>query len=298
MRGRAEWDPRTAPGRPRDWSTPGAPKWLFSRPVRGRTVEDMSLTDKAVRLRALHLGGPLLVLPNAWDAASARVLAGAGFPALATASYAVSDSLGYEDGEGAPPEEMFAAAARITRSVDVPVTVDAESGYGLAPVELAECLREAGAAGCNLEDTLHGEAAGGGHALAGLKVQADRVGALRDADRDLVINARTDVFDADALPGASAEEVLEEAVARCRAYLDAGADSVFPIAVTEEAVIAALVERIPGPVSVLYRPGMPTPARLAELGVARVSFGPGLHRATMALLGELAGRIHDGSAPY
>ncbi|MDN3360002.1 isocitrate lyase/phosphoenolpyruvate mutase family protein [Actinomadura sp. DC4] len=258
----------------------------------------MSLTDKAARLRALHLGGRLLVLPNAWDAASARVLAGAGFSALATASYAVSDSLGYEDGEGAPPEEMFAAAARITRSVDVPVTVDAESGYGLAPAELAECLREAGAVGCNLEDTLHGEAAGGGHALADPKVQAGRVGALREADPDLVINARTDVFDEGALPGTSPEEILEEAVTRCRLYLEAGADCVFPIAVTEEPVIGALVERIPGPVSILYRPGMPPPSRLAELGVARVTFGPGLHRATMALLGELAGRLHDGAAPY
>jgi 2-methylisocitrate lyase-like PEP mutase family enzyme len=214
----------------------------------------MSLTDKAARLRELHRDATLLVLPNVWDAASARVLAGAGFAALATASYAVSDSLGYEDGEGAPPEEMFAAAARITRSVDVPVTVDAESGYGLAPAELAECLREAGAVGCNLEDTLHGEAAGGGHALADLKIQADRVGALREADPDLVINARTDVFDEG---GAPAEELLETAVARCRAYLAAGADCVFPIAVTEEATIRALVERIPGPVSILYRPGMP-----------------------------------------
>jgi 2-methylisocitrate lyase-like PEP mutase family enzyme len=258
----------------------------------------MSLTDKAARLRDLHLGAPLLVLPNAWDAASARVLAGAGFAALATASYAVSDSLGYEDGEGAPPEEMFAAAARITRSVDVPVTVDAEAGYGLAPDELAECLREAGAVGCNLEDTLHGEAAGGGRTLADLKVQADRVGALREADPDLVINARTDVLDGDALPGASPGEALEEVVARCRAYLEAGADCVFPIAVTEETVIATLVERIPGPVSILYRPGMPAPSRLGELGVARVTFGPGLHRATMALLGELAGRLRDGSAPY
>jgi 2-methylisocitrate lyase-like PEP mutase family enzyme len=182
--------------------------------------------------------------------------------------------------------------------VDVPVTVDAEAGYGLAPDELAECLREAGAVGCNLEDTLHGEAAGGGRALADLKVQADRVGALREADPDLVINARTDVLDEEALPGASPGEALEEVVARCRAYLEAGADCVFPIAVTEETVIATLVERIPGPVSIPYRPGMPAPSRLGELGVARVTFGPGLHRATMALLGELAGRLRDGSAPY
>ncbi|HEY0537127.1 MAG TPA: isocitrate lyase/phosphoenolpyruvate mutase family protein [Actinoallomurus sp.] len=258
----------------------------------------MNLTDKAARLRELHHGEGLLVLPNAWDAASARVLAGSGFPALATASYAVSAVLGHEDGEGAPAEAMFAAAARIAHSVEVPVSVDAESGYGLAPAELAECLREAGAAGCNLEDTVHGGAAGGGDTLADARAQAERVGALRDADPDLVINARTDVFKEGALPGASAEEILDEAVARARAYLEAGADCVFPIMVVDEATIGALAKRIPGPVSVLYRPGMPSLTRLAELGVARVTFGPGLHRATLALLGDLATQIRSGEAPY
>lgn len=255
----------------------------------------MSRIDKAARLRELHLTGRLLVLPNAWDAASARVLADAGFPALATASYAVSHSLGHEDGEGAPPEEMFAAAARITRSVDVPVTVDAESGYGLTPAELAECLREAGAVGCNLEDTLHGEAAGGGHALAGLTAQAERVRALRDADPHLVINARTDVLDG---PGTPGEEAVEEAVARGRAYLEAGADCVFAIGATDETTIRTLTDRIPGPLAVLYRPGMPSLAKLAELGVARVTFGPGLFRAAMATLGDLAARLRAGAEPY
>jgi 2-methylisocitrate lyase-like PEP mutase family enzyme len=258
----------------------------------------MTLSDKAARLRALHRDEGLLVLPNVWDAASARVIADAGFPALATASHAVADSLGYEDGEGAPPEEMFAAAARITRSVDVPVTVDAEAGYGLTPVELAECLREAGAVGCNLEDSLHGEAARGVHVIADLKTQAERVAQLREADPDLVINARTDVFLAGALPGASDEQILEEAVARGRAYLEAGADCVFPILAADERSIGTLVERIPGPVSVIYRPGMPSLARLAELGVARVTFGPGLHRVTLAVLGDLARKLHGGAEPY
>jgi 2-methylisocitrate lyase-like PEP mutase family enzyme len=222
----------------------------------------MSLIDKAARLRELHLDGSLFVLPNAWDAASARAL------------------------------------ARITRSVDVPVTVDAESGYGLAPAELAECLREAGAAGCNLEDTFHGEAAGGGHSLADLKVQADRVCALRDADPHLVINARTDVLNAGPPSGAPADDILEDAVARGRAYLEAGADCVFPIGATDEATIRTLVDRIPGPVSILYRPGMPSLARLGELGVARVTFGPGLYRVAMAAVGDLAVRLRAGLAPY
>jgi 2-methylisocitrate lyase-like PEP mutase family enzyme len=259
----------------------------------------MNLTGKAVRLRELHREDGLLILPNAWDAASARVLAGAGFPALATASHAVAAVLGHDDGERAPAEEMFAAAARVARSVEVPVSVDAEAGYGLTPAELAACLREAGAVGCNLEDTVHGGTADGGtRALADARTQAERVGALRDADPRLFINARTDVFTEGALPGASTEEILDEAVARARAYLEAGADCVFPIMVADEAMIAALVERIPGPVSVLYRPGMPSLTRLAELGVARVTFGPGLHRATMALLADLATKLHAGAAPY
>jgi 2-methylisocitrate lyase-like PEP mutase family enzyme len=251
----------------------------------------MTLSDKSARLRAMHSGGSLLVLPNAWDAASARVFADAGFPAIATGSYAVADSLGYEDGEAAPPEEMFAAAERIIRSVDVPVSVDAEAGYGLTPVELAECLREAGAAGCNLEDSLHGEASG----IAGLDEQVERIGALRDADRDLVINARIDLFEHGGRPE---DELLDEAVTRGRAYLDAGADSVFPILASGEEVIRTLAARIPGPVNILYGPDTPSLARLAELGVARVTFGPGLHRATLALLGDLAKRIQSGADPY
>jgi 2-methylisocitrate lyase-like PEP mutase family enzyme len=251
----------------------------------------MSLSDKAARLRALHTSGSLLVLPNVWDAASARVFADAGFPAIATASYAVSGVLGYEDGEAAPAEEMFAAAARIARSVDVPVTVDAEAGYGLEPGDLAERLREAGAAGCNLEDSLHGGRTG----LAGLTTQAERIAALRAADPDLVINARVDVFHDDTSANAAK---LDETVARARAYLDAGADCIYPIMVAEEDVIRTLVERIPGPVNILYRADTPSLARLAELGVARVSFGPNLHRATLALLTDLAEKIHAGDDPY
>jgi len=262
----------------------------------------MDLPDKTALLRALHRDERPLILPNAWDAASARVLAGAGFGAIATGSHAVAESLGYDDGEAAPPEEMFAAAGRIARSVSVPVSIDTESGYGLVPEELAGLLRDAGAAGCNLEDTVHRRRdpsdGAAGRSLADVKAQAERLGALRDADGDLVINARTDVFENRAMPGASDEERLEEAVARAHAYLDAGADSIFPIMVSDEALITALVERIPGPVNVLYRPGSPSLARLGELGVARVTFGPGLHRATLTLLAGLADKIRAGTNPY
>jgi 2-methylisocitrate lyase-like PEP mutase family enzyme len=252
----------------------------------------MELSEKRARLRAMHDQDRPLILPNVWDAASARTLAGAGFAALASASHAVADSLGYEDGEKAPAGEMFAAAGRITRSVDVPVSIDAEAGYGLAPDELADRLREAGAAGCNIEDTTHAN----GMALADPESQAGRIAALRDADRELVINARVDVFVEGRWPAADGR--LEEAVTRARAYLDAGADCVYPIGVTDESLLGELVARIPGPVNVLYRPGTPSLARLGELGVARVTFGPGLHRATLSLLGGLAAKIRDGGDPY
>jgi 2-methylisocitrate lyase-like PEP mutase family enzyme len=258
----------------------------------------MNLSDKAARLRTLLHADDLLVLPNSWDVASARVLAGAGFEAIATASHAVSAALGYADGEEAPADEMFAAAARIARGVDVPVSVDAESGYGLAPDELAARLRDAGAAGFNLEDTLHSaRRAGPGRPLADVAEQAKRISAIRDACGDLVINARTDVFIHGVLPEASDEERLEEAVTRGRAYLEAGADSIFMILVRDEPTIAALVERVPGPINILYQAGGPSLARLGELGVARVTFGPRLHGATLALLGDLATQIRSGTDP-
>jgi 2-methylisocitrate lyase-like PEP mutase family enzyme len=244
-------------------------------------------------LRALHRTGEPLILPNAWDVASARVLADAGFAAIATASAAVTASLGYEDHEKAPADEMFAAAGRIARAVEVPVTVDAEAGYGLAPAELADRLRDAAAAGCNFEDTVYPN-----EILADVEKHAGRIAALRDADADLVINARVDVFAPHALPGATEEERIEEAVTRGRAYMESGADCLYPILAMDEATIATLVERLPGPVNILYRPGAPSLARLGELGVARVTFGPGLHRATLRHLGELAETIRSGRAPY
>src|SRR5580704_9329825 len=133
------------------------------------------LKARAARLRALHTG-EMLVLPNVWDAASAAIVAGAGFPAVATASAAISAMLGYPDGEGAPWQEMFAAAGRVARAVSVPVTVDAEAGYGMQPGELVDRLLDIGAVGCNLEDTNH---RAGGLTEAGL--QAEWLAGVRSA---------------------------------------------------------------------------------------------------------------------
>jgi 2-methylisocitrate lyase-like PEP mutase family enzyme len=229
------------------------------------------LAERAEALRRLHTDSRLLVLPNAWDVASARLVVEAGFPAVATSSGAIAATLGYEDDDSMPVEEAFGAIGRIARSVSVPVTADLEAGYGLSPGELVERLLAAGAVGCNLEDTDHH----GGAGLIDADENAERLRAVRRAATEagvgIVLNARIDV-----LRGEGARrELFEEAVRRARLYLEAGADCVFPIRLADDEPIGGLVRRVEGPVNVVAA-GAPPLARLAELGVARVSFGGSL----------------------
>jgi 2-methylisocitrate lyase-like PEP mutase family enzyme len=235
-----------------------------------------ALAEAAERLRSLHTGSEPLVLPNAWDAATARAVAAAGFPVVATTSSGVSAALGWADGEATPPDEMFAAIARIARAIDVPVTADIESGYGLSPEEIVRRLLAAGAVGCNLEDTDHAT-----RTVRDATAQAQRLAAFKQAARtsgvDVVLNARTDVFLRQA---PNAQPPIEEAIRRGRLYLEAGADCIFPIGVTDEGAIAALVDGIPGPINVIpgFR-GAPGQARLRELGVRRISYAGRLYHA-------------------
>ena len=247
-------------------------------------------------LRSLHRPGTPLVLPNAWDAATAKAVAAAGFPAVATTSGGVAASLGYEDHEGAPAGEMLAAAARIARSVDVPVTMDAEAGYGMTAAELVAGLSGMGAAGCNLEDTDHAARALRDPARQAAWLRAVRQAASGQGYR-LVINARIDVFIPSAFsePGVAAQgDLVPEALRRARAYLDAGADCVYPIGLWEAGALAAFVSACPGPVNVLRIPPAPSLAELAGLGVARVSYASLLHRGVMeqfsSVLAALAAR--------
>ncbi len=235
------------------------------------------LKARAERLRELH-SEEMLVLPNAWDAASATIVAEAGFPAVATASAAISAMLGYPDGEGAPWQEMFAAAGRIARVVSVPVTVDAEAGYGMQPRELVDRLLDIGAVGCNVEDTDHragGLVEAGAHAqwLAGVRSAAD------DAEVPIVINARVDTF----LPASGIPEPdrVAEAIRRGRLYRDAGADCIYPIGVRQKRDLATLVTELPGPVNGNTGEYLDL-ATLREMGVARVSYGPRFYRAALA----------------
>lgn len=235
------------------------------------------MVTRAETFRALHRGrlpDDPLVLPGPWDAASARALADAGFPALAIPSAGVAASLGYADGE-TPAEEMFAAVARIARAVDVPVSADVEDGYGLPPKELVERLQEAGAVGCNLEDSDE----------SGLKdahAHADRLAEVRSAAAGrLFLNARIDTF----LRG---ESDPARTIERAALYVEAGADCVYPIG-APVAVLPLLRSGTRVPVNVFARIGEgPSPAELGELGATRVTFGPGLQQRATAAVTEIA----------
>lgn len=255
----------------------------------------MSDLSKAGRLRALHVPGNPLVLPNAWDAASARMVEGGGFPVVATSSFATAGILGYDDGEAAPVQEVLASAARIARAVSVPVTVDFERGYRLAPAELVERFAATGAVGLNLEDSdpPSGEmidAAEQADFLAAVRAAAESLGA------DLVINARTDAF---VRRAGTPEEQLAASIDRGARYLAAGADCVYPIAVGDPGMIRALVDGIPGPVNVGYGQGDRSLADLASLGVARVSFGPALQLQLYKKFGSaLFSAVASGENPF
>jgi 2-methylisocitrate lyase-like PEP mutase family enzyme len=252
-------------------------------------TEPTDLESRCGLLRSVHVPGTPVVLPNAWDAASARAVVAAGFPVVATTSGGVADTLGHEDHERAPGEEMLAAAARIATAVNVPVTVDAEAGYGMEPTDLVARLKEMGAAGCNLEDTNHATGE-----LRDPVEQADWLRAVRGAASDqgygLVINARIDAFLSAFLSGAQGKrqaELVGEALRRAHAYVEAGADCVFPILLWEPDALGSFISDAPGPVNVLKIPPAPSHAKLAELGAARISYGSLLHRDAMKQFGRL-----------
>src|SRR5437870_620999 len=221
----------------------------------------MTQVEKAELFRRLHLEPRLLVLPNAWDVASAKKLAEVpGCRALATSSGAVARSLGYEDGENAPAEAMIEANARIAQAVDLPVTGDLEAGYG-DPAGTARAAWEGGLVGINFEDSP-------GDALKPVDEQVRLIRAIREAVPDLVINARVDVF-------LNGDGNVDEAVERANAYLSAGADCAYPI-FCPAATIAELAGRIDGPINVLITPQTPSIAELEAFGVARATWGAGL----------------------
>jgi 2-methylisocitrate lyase-like PEP mutase family enzyme len=250
------------------------------------------LAERAERLRALHQGPAPLIMANAWDVASALAVERAGASAIATTSGGVASSLGYPDGEAIPHAEMLAAVARIAAAVKLPLTADLEAGYGLDAHDLVEGMLAAGAVGMNLEDTDRSLDPLG---LVETERQAERLAAVRQAATDLgvpvVINARIDVFLRGSGPPAT---LVEEAIARARAYLAAGADCLFPIGLVDADAIGHFVGEVKAPVNVLLRPGAPSIAALAELGVRRISVGSGLAHRAMDDAEALARRLLAG----
>jgi 2-methylisocitrate lyase-like PEP mutase family enzyme len=247
--------------------------------------------DRASALLDLHRDPALLTVVNVWDAISARVVADVpGTRALATASHSIASMYGYEDGEHIPVDLMLEAVGRIVAATDLPVTADLEGGYG----DPAETVRRAiglGVVGCNLEDQLRplDEAVS--------RVEAVLAAAEAEGVPDFVLNARTDVFlrAGDRDPA----EVLDDAVRRCRAFLDAGAPVVFVPGFLDAEQVRTLVEATgPQRLTLIALPGHPSLATLEELGVARVSFGPISQNVALTALQELVEEVHrGGTAP-
>jgi 2-methylisocitrate lyase-like PEP mutase family enzyme len=245
-----------------------------------------SQKENTKAFRSLHQG-KILILPNAWDVASARVVQQAGFSAIATTSAGIAFTLGYPDGQRISREEMLAVVARIAKAVKVPVTADVEAGYGPRPEDAARTARDvlaAGAVGMNLEDATGDPQ----HPLLDLALQVERVKAVRELP--IVLNARTDVY---LLEVGTPETRYDEALRRLAAFRDAGADCVFVPGLRDAATIGRLVKELQCPVNILAGPGSPSVPELQNLGVARVSVGSAAMRATLGLLRRIAEELNN-----
>lgn len=259
--------------------------------------------ELAERFRAMHHGAGALLLPNAWDAISARLFAEAGFAAVATSSASLAWALGYRDGEVAPWGEVAAATARIARVAGVPVSADIEKGYGDTPAEVGlhvAAILRAGAVGVNLEDSL-------GDGLRGLDDAVARLGAAREvAAREgvpMVLNARSDLL---LRQTGERKALLDALIERCRAYAAAGADCVYPFGLQQPDEIRAVVQAVGVPVNITARAGGPDAAALAGLGVRRISMAAAPALWAMAAILDLGKKLRaegdfsllEGGFPY
>jgi len=262
---------------------------------------------KADELRKLHSGPRMLVLPNAWDVASARVLEELGYPAIATTSAGIAFALGYPDGQRISRDEMLDMVRRIARAVRVPVTADMESGYGKTPADMADTAKaiiNAGAVGLNLEDVTGDTES----SQVEIELQKEKIRTIREVsasqDVSLVINARTDVY---LMPIGPEATRFERTVERLRAYHSAGADCVFAPGLTDRALIEKLVKAVAAPLNILVSPGCPSIPELQKLGVARASIGSGVMRTTLGLVRRIgkelletgtSSALFEGAIPF
>jgi 2-methylisocitrate lyase-like PEP mutase family enzyme len=252
-----------------------------------------SQKKKAQTFLSLHTNEELLVLPNIWNPIGARILQAKGFPAVATASEAVSASLGYEDGEKIKRSTLMDILTRIARSVEIPVTADIEKGFGESISELEDTtlqVMDSGVVGINIEDSLEG-----GTALRPIGEQCERIAAVRDISGSqgvhLVINARVDSF----FPGIfqKKEEQIEDAVLRAKAYSEAGADCIYPIGPGDLQTLRTLRSRIASPINILATPAAEPLTVLQEIGMNRVSFGPFIFRSCLQKFVDIADELHS-----
>jgi 2-methylisocitrate lyase-like PEP mutase family enzyme len=250
--------------------------------------------NKAEVLRQLHKGPKILVLPNAWDVVSARIVEDAGFPAVATTSAGIANSLGYRDGQRVSREEMLDVVGRIARAVKVPVTADFEAGYGTIIEEMrlaAKGLVEAGAVGLNFEDVTGDDES----TQVPIELQVAKIKTIRETSAamgvPLVINARTDIY---LIPIGPEESRFQRTVERSRAYREAGADCLFVPGLQDRELIAKLVKAVDAPLNILLQPNGPGIAELQKLGVARASAGSGLMRTAMGAARKMAKALGEG----
>ncbi|MEU0497272.1 isocitrate lyase/phosphoenolpyruvate mutase family protein [Mycobacterium sp. NPDC006124] len=237
------------------------------------------LQERATALKRLHVAGDPVILPTVWDAWSAKLAVDAGFSALTVGSHPVADSVGKEDGEGMSFDDLTTRVAQITGAVDVPVSVDVESGYGESAQRLIEGLLAAGAVGLNVEDTVHSE----GKRLRSAEEHAALIGELRAAsDRagvHVVLNARTDLF---IRQDGEESDRVDRAIARLILAAEAGADSLYPVGRHDDDTMRRLTSELPLPVNAIAIPDTDDPASFGPLGVGRISFGPFLQRVLSA----------------
>jgi 2-methylisocitrate lyase-like PEP mutase family enzyme len=290
--------------------------------------EQTTAAQKASRLLDLHHGDQPLVLINAWDAASAAMVEHCGLPAIATSSAAMANTLGFPDGQYLPWAQMLEAVARVCRAVKVPVTADIESGFAANVTALETSITQiihAGAVGVNLEDVMPANAnlqnaesknadpIRHGNPLFSLPEQIARIQAARRAAEaagvHLVINARTDAY---WQSGVDPAEAMRGTLERGKAYLQAGADCIFIPGLRNPDHIKTVTNHLiagnpVAPVNILAGPGVPSIPELAKLGVRRVSYGSGPHRAAMGLLRRIASEaktsgtyeaLTEGAVPY
>jgi 2-methylisocitrate lyase-like PEP mutase family enzyme len=256
----------------------------------------MSHKDQAAAFGALHQKGNPVIIYNIWDAGTARAVAEAGAKALGTGSWSVAAAQGYADGENLPMEVLLATVRSITTAVDLPFTVDFEGGYAEEPADVAKNVAQVidtGAVGINFEDQVVG-----GDGIYPVETQAERIRAIRaladSRDIPFFINARTDLF-LQERDGAKHAGLMEGAIARAEAYAAAGARGFFAPGLADEALIEKLCKASSLPVNIMMFAGVPAPKRLAELGVSRVSYGPGPYRAMIEKLKEDAAAVFSAA---